>query len=132
MKYNNGEWTDARFRSFIMSALRSASSKWGPKHKVKKEARTKRGFYKCAGCSQEVPSTLPPLPGNKRRINNAVVDHIKPVIDPKKGFTSWDEVVRRMFCEADGLQLLCEECHTKKTNEEKKIGAVRRKKQRTL
>lgn len=120
--YNGGLWTEARFHQFIKSALRGASQRWPPKHEVKKNARIARGIYRCAGYGRshhEVPSSLPPKPGNKRRINNAVVDHIRPVIDPTNGFTTWDEVIEHMFCEADGLQVLCHECHTLKTADER-------------
>lgn len=68
-----------------------------------------------------VSASLPPKPGNKRRINNAVVDHIVPVISPATGFRSWDIVIERMFCELDGFQVLCHECHKKKTADEREI-----------
>lgn len=116
-----GMWTEARFHSFIKSALRSASMRWPPKSAAKKEARTKRGWYQCAGYKRrahEVPATLPPPPGRKRRIDNAVVDHIIPVIGPE-GFVSWDETISRMFVEKGGLQILCHECHSRKTQEER-------------
>lgn len=120
--YNSGRWTKAQFHSFIKSALRAASNKWGPKYEVKKEARVERGIYLCAGYDRKahkVPASLPPKEGNKRRINNAVVDHINPVVDPEDGFVDWDEVITRMFCEKDGLQVLCHDCHTRKTADER-------------
>lgn len=122
--YNGGQWTQARFNSFIKSALRNASMRWPPKSRVKQKARVKRGVYLCAGYKRkkhEVPATLPPPSGKKQRIQNAVVDHIKPVIDPRKGFQSWDKLIKRMFCEEEGLQVLCYECHSKKTEDEKEI-----------
>lgn len=127
---NGGTWTEARFHSFIKGALRAASNRWGPKNAVKKKARVKRGVYKCAGYKRrahQVPASLPPKPGNKKRINNAVVDHIHPVIDPVTGFVSWDDVIARMFCEEDGLQLLCHECHTRKTQDERELRNASRK-----
>lgn len=120
--YNGGKWTPARFHSFIKSALRAASNKWPPKYEVKKEARVERGVYRCAGYGRpahNVPASLPPKEGNKRRINNAVVDHIDPVIDPEVGFIDWNEVIARMFCEKDGLQVLCHDCHSRKTADER-------------
>ena len=123
-KFNGGRWTAARFNSFIKSALRSASVRWPPKNECKQSARVERGVYKCAGYKRKahnVPASLPPNKGNKRRINNAVVDHVSPVIEPEKGFISWDEVINRLFCEKENLQVLCHECHSKKTNEEKEI-----------
>lgn len=123
------KWTDARFNSFIKSALRAASMKWRPKHNVKKEARVAYGVYLCAGYKTEphnVKASLPPNGGNKRRINNAIIDHINPIIDPSVGFVSWDSVIKRMFCSEDGLQVLCYNCHKNKTADEKET--ARRKK----
>lgn len=122
---NSGRWTDARFRAFIIGALRNASNRWGPKYETKKEARVERGVYLCAGYNKKahrVPASLPPLPGkSKRRINNAIVDHIHPVVDPIKGFTTYDEFIERLFVEKDKLQLLCAECHANKTAYEKEL-----------
>ncbi len=124
MNRNGGEWTEARFTSFIRGGLRSISMRWPPKNRVKQNARIQRGLYLCAGYKtepHEVPASLPPACGNKRRINNSVVDHISPVIDPRRGFVSWDELIKRLFCEADGFQLLCHECHSAKTADERKL-----------
>ena len=68
----------------------------------------------------EVPASLPPKSGNKRRINNAVVDHILPVVCPNVGFVDWNTIIERLFCEEDGFQLLCHECHMEKTSFERK------------
>lgn len=122
---NGGAWSEARFTSFIRGGLRSISMRWPPKNKVKSQARVARGVYLCAGYGSqsphEVPASLPPNPGNKRRINNAVVDHIQPVVDPRSGFVDWNTLIKRLFCEADGFQLLCYECHSAKTKDERKI-----------
>jgi hypothetical protein len=124
--HNNGEWTEARFNGFIKSLLRGGSMKWGPRNQCIKEARVRRGWYLCDGCGQEVPATLPPKKGNKRRIKNIVADHIHPVIDPAVGFETWDEVIKRMFCERDGFQALCHHCHSIKTQEEKEVAKQRK------
>lgn len=124
--YNGGQWTEARMNSFIKSALRAASQKWPPRNQCIKEARVRRGWYKCDGCGKEVPATLPPKEGNKRRIKNIVADHIKPVIDPAVGFVDWNTVIDRMFCERDGFQALCHHCHSIKTQEEREIAKKRK------
>ena len=118
--HNGGQWTVAKFNSFIKGGLRSLSNRWGPKFACKKAAWVKRGVYRCAGYLCEphlVPATLPPKPGNKKRIDNAVVDHVSPVV-PVTGFTTWDVIIKNMFCEVGGLQVLCHECHSRKTQEE--------------
>ena len=120
----SNSWTPARFRSFIMSGLRQVSNRWPPKYEVKKQARVERGIYLCAGYKKKPhkgSASLPPAPGNKRRINNAQVDHKNPIIDPVKGFQSWDAVIARLFCEESELQVLCHECHSRKTADERVI-----------
>jgi hypothetical protein len=117
MTRNNGNWTESKFHSFIKSALRAASSRWPPKFEcinnafVGKKTNQRTGreakHYKCNCCWGEFPAS------------EIQVDHISPVIDPFKGFVSWDDVVERMFCEADGYQVLCKECHKSKTQAER-------------
>ncbi len=114
---NGGEWTEARFRSFVTSALRAASRRWPPKYQalkaafVGKKVNAKTGkmamHYKCAECKKHFVAV------------DVQVDHIDPVVDPKKGFISWDVFIERMFVEIDKLQVLCKPCHKIKTDEEK-------------
>lgn len=123
---NNGQWTEARFKSFIISALRSATTRWGPKQQCIKDARVSRGLYKCEGCGTVGPPTLPPPEGKTRRIKNIVADHIDPIVDPHIGFTSYDSWIDRCFVEASGFQALCNKCHTEKSNKEKEIAKNRK------
>lgn len=123
---NNGEWTEARFKSFIKSLLRQGTRKWGPINSVKKKARVSRGVYECACCKEHVPPTIK-VEGKTRRSHNIFVDHIDPIIDPRTGFVNWDDTINRMFCEEDNLQLLCKNCHDKKTAEERELVKQRNK-----
>ena len=120
----SGQWTEAKFTSFIKNNLRRATIKWAPIQETLKEARTRRGFYMCASCKQEVTASI--KNDNGKRIKNAIVDHIQPIIDPAVGFTTWDDCINRMFCEKDNLQVVCHECHQEKSNEEKAIAKARR------
>lgn len=123
----SGKWTEAKFRSFIKNNLRRMCSKWAPISETLKEARISRGLYKCAGCGEEVTASTVK---DGKRVKNVHVDHIEPIIDPTKGFTTWDEVIERMFCEKDNLQLLCGACHDAKTNEERAIASERRRQEK--
>jgi len=119
--HNSGQWTIARYHSFIKGALRAASNRWPPKYQTRKDAWVERGVYQCAGYKKrkhKVPVSI--LVKGKRK-NNVEVDHIQPIIDPKKGFESWDKTIKRMFCEAEGLQVLCKDCHGRKTKDERAI-----------
>ena len=113
----SGKWTEAKYKSFIKNTLRSATRKWEPIQAVLKEARTRRGHYKCAGCKKEVTASI--KIGGKRH-KNAVVDHIEPIV-PVTGWVNWDDCIERMFCEKDGLQVLCKKCHDEKTAEERRL-----------
>jgi 5-methylcytosine-specific restriction endonuclease McrA len=113
------EWTDGRKRSFITSTLRAGSRRWPPKYETLNESKTDKKVntatgrvaqhYQCNDCKNEFTS------------KNVEVDHIKPVIDPKKGFVSWDKYIESLFCEKKNLQVLCKTCHKIKTNKEKEV-----------
>ena len=102
---NGGQWTEARYFGFIRSALRSAFQKWGPKHTAKKDAKVAYNTYVCAHCDKWYGSS------------QVEVDHIEPA-GQLKTFADLPGFVERMFCEAEGFQVLCKECHQVKTNEE--------------
>ncbi len=114
---NNNQWTESQFNSFIKSALRGASQRWGPKYETLNEAcvgqkiNAKTGrlakHYKCCKCSNEFPQ------------KEVEVNHITPVV-PLSGFDSWDGVIARLFCEKDGLEVACRPCHKSITNNENK------------
>lgn len=63
--------------------------------------------YQCGVCSTWTKSTA------------ISVDHIEPVISVDIGFQDWNEFVRRLFCKAENLQVICDGCHQKKTNKER-------------
>lgn len=123
----SGKWTEAKYRSFIKGNLRRSTMKWSPISECLGLARTRRGFYKCAGCQKEVPASKKE---GMKRTKNVHADHIKPIIDPAVGWVSWDDTIERMFCELDNLQVLCSDCHTVKTNEEKETAKARRAKEK--
>jgi hypothetical protein len=116
--YNGGTWTSARFASFIKSALRAASRKWPQKHQALKDACVGKRLnkatgkdifhYKCAACAKLFKGV------------DVQVDHIDPVVSVEHGFIGWDVYIERMFCEADGYQVLCKTCHSIKTANERK------------
>ncbi len=127
---NNGQWTEARFNSFVKSQLRGGTSRWGPKQLAKKLANIRRGWYMCAECAQEIPTTLEERDSRGNRMRNIFVDHIIPVICPHVGFTSWDDYIERLYCEVENLQVLCRLCHNEKSKEERDVATTRRRKEK--
>jgi len=120
--YNSGRWSEARFRAFVKSALRKASSRWQVQSDVLKKAQTgtrKNRFtgrqamhFKCSKCRKSYPRT------------HVQVDHVNPV-EPFEGYsgetylgTNWNTYIERLLCEDYNYQVLCTNCHTTKTNKE--------------
>ena len=118
-KFNGGKWTEGRFNTFVTSALRAGARRWPPKYETLKAAQTEKKtnpktgrmaqHYRCQICEKEFTQ------------KDMQVDHIKPVVDPKKGFTTWDDFIQRLYCEASNLQAICTSCHKIKTKEEKEV-----------
>ena len=111
---NAGTMTDSQFWAMIRSALRQKSRWWKPAESVRMKARRpykgvnkrQKFEYQCNSCKKWFSA------------KNTQVDHIVPAgrlasFDDLPGF------VRRLFVEEEGLQLLCNSCHDKKTKNEK-------------
>jgi 5-methylcytosine-specific restriction endonuclease McrA len=113
---NGGKWTVARKNSFIMSALRRASYRWGPVHEARKASKIAYNTYVCAACKKTF--------GTKQ----IKIDHIEPVKDVTGKDNSWDSVIRRLFCEVDGFQVLCRGCHDLKTSMETAVRKLNKSK----
>jgi 5-methylcytosine-specific restriction endonuclease McrA len=110
---NGGQWTEARYESFITSVLRSGSRRWPPKWAALKAAFKREGInpktkrhaklYGCTLCGGEFSS------------KDVQVDHT----DPIGSCTSWDEFIEKLYCETTNLQVVCKVCHKIKTKEER-------------
>jgi len=109
-------WTPGRIRSFITAVLRSGSRRWPPRYQTLNNAyvgqrlntKTNREgkHYLCALCQGEFPA------------KEVQIDHISPVVDPEKGFISWDVFIERLYCDADNMQTVCKPCHKIKSKKE--------------
>jgi hypothetical protein len=123
--FNNGQWTLARFRGFVISALRRAA--WPPKHQAIARAFVGDGvnpatgkkckLHKCEQCSYIGPKS------------HFHADHKKEVVPIEKDWSEeytflgydWNDVVRRLYCEADGFDILCIKCHAEVTDREREM-----------
>lgn len=106
----NATMTESAFWSMIRSALRQKSRWWKPVAICKDKSRRKhqgsdkrRKFdYQCNHCK------------NWFAEKEISVDHIVPA-GSLRNANDLPGFVERLFCEADGLQVLCNVCHDKKT-----------------
>ena len=102
---NEGTMTEAAFFGTIRSALRELSfrGKLGkPRQEATRRARISRGMYRCSECGEATPH------------KDIEVDHIHPC-GPLQTFHDLEGFCRRLFCDADGLRVVCKRCHHNKT-----------------
>lgn len=106
---------DKKTINLIKQGLRSSTLKWHIRNEVKQGARTykkiglfkngkpkKKTLYKCNYCKKAFSS------------KEVQVDHIDAI---GKFNGDWNDYIERMFCDIANLQVLCKECHKKKTKE---------------
>lgn len=110
----SGTMTESAFWGFIRSALRQKSRRWKPiydalnaaKRPSKNPNKRLKWEAQCRTCTEWFP------------LAKVSVDHVTPA-----GSLSRPEdlpgFVGRLFCEKDGLQVLCETCHNEKTARER-------------
>ncbi len=111
--YNHGTMSTAAFFGMLKNMLRQKSRWWKPISACKQNAkRTYRGLnkrqkfeYQCNMCKEYFSD------------KETAVDHIIPV-GSLKCYDDLPGVVERLFCEIDGLQVLCTNCHTEKTKQD--------------
>ena len=110
------EWTEARFWSFIRSALRSAWSRYPVKYKVL--ANAKRNYkgpnkqqkyeFQCAECKEWF------------KAKEVSVDHITPA-GTLRSYEDLPDFVRKLFVSEEELQVLCDKDHKAKTLAERRM-----------
>lgn len=99
-------------KRFLIPILRRASYRWKPRGEALKKSRLERGLYQCNSCKELFKQT------------DICLDHIFPVVNPKIGFTNWDDYIDRMFPETEGFQVLCKLCHDVKTKLEDEMRKI--------
>jgi hypothetical protein len=118
-------------KTWVVWALRKASYRWPPRNAAlrassatkaeyaknpgEKVSKLVRNFYRCAICKKVF---------SRKGVS---IDHIAPVVDPRRGWQGFDEYVKRMFCSEKGFQIICGKDHDAKTAKEWKIRAKYRK-----
>jgi 5-methylcytosine-specific restriction endonuclease McrA len=115
-------WSERR-EQFLTNHLRRVSIQWPAAAEAKRRARVGRRvnpqtgrlcwFAVCEGCQSEFKES------------ELVVDHVQPVVAVERDYSEsaystaqLGELVERLLPSPDGLQLLCFECHSAKTEAE--------------
>ena len=98
---------DKKLKAFVIATLRRASYRHPGRTIAKKNARVGRNQYHCAMCGPDK------IYGSKE----VQLDHINPIV-PITGWDGWEGFISRLFCGAEGYQLLCKPHHSEKTKEE--------------
>lgn len=104
--YNHGTMSESAFWGFIRSTLRQKSRWWKPITECKKAARKNydgtnkrlKYVYQCNRCKDLYPE------------KQVQVHHIDPV-GSLKSYNDIADFIKRLFCEVDGLEVLCSGCH---------------------
>lgn len=110
-------WSNAMYWSFIRSGLRAKFLRYPVKYIVLAEAKRPakpstgklKWEYQCSYCANWYPQ------------KDIALDHIVPC-GSLKSYADLPGFVERMFCHADGLQVLCTGCHKLKTQRDKEDG----------
>ncbi|QDP52401.1 MAG: hypothetical protein Unbinned96contig1001_18 [Prokaryotic dsDNA virus sp.] len=115
-----GTWTEARYWSFIRSALRRSWSKYPVRFQVLQDARRvytgidkrTKWEYECADCKGWF------------KTKEVEVDHIESAGSLKK-YEDLAGFCERLFCEKDNLRVLCKPCHKLRTQKEREDARAR-------
>jgi 5-methylcytosine-specific restriction endonuclease McrA len=114
------ELTESQYWSAIRSALRTGMRFWKPKlnalNKAKRpykgENKKQKWCYECASC------------GELFKLQEVQCDHVIPA-GTLLAYNHLPQFAEKLYCGEDGFQVLCSECHRKKSNEERKTGAYK-------
>lgn len=113
---------DKKTKAKLINAARKLSLAYKPRQNAKNKQKIDKALFKCSKCHtpcyegssqenyQEYLKTHP-----NALFQRGDMDHISPVIDPTKGWESWEVFYDRLFCAEDNWRYLCKPCHEKKT-----------------
>lgn len=108
---------DNRKKNFLIALLRRGTYKWPTRWVAEKRTRLGKGYYWCEEC------------GVISKKKGTQMDHVIPVVDPEKGYTTLDEYADRMYPDTEfGWRRLCLSCHQTKSAIENSVRKESKKK----
>ena len=120
----NNMWTESEFRTWVLDGLRKKTMMWPPAQQAwKLNTRPNQSGsrhkleHQCAHCKQWFVKK--PVKVGKRVRNSVELDHIVNCggLNDLSKMKEWAE---KAYTNTEGYQKLCIDCHTKKTNSERK------------
>ena len=115
--------TQNKFLNSIISCMRTAFARYSPKYEeVIKGARVEKEKINKDGSVSKRPAVWYTCNSCNNLTKKVDIDHIEPIIEPGKTYKDYtlDEILARLDCSVDNLQVLCQDCHKEKTTEERK------------
>ncbi len=129
--------------SKIKGSLRRLHLHCTYKNKAKQRCKRDIATYECENCSkllyegksdkryEELKESWKSIGRNLER-GKLEMDHLRPVVEPKKGFGSWDDYIHGLWVDDKGYAGICRDCHAKKSAKEAaeraEYGTLKRKK----
>jgi len=118
--------TPKKIHNLIKKKLRLASLSNPSKNIKKNESKVAPATFECEHCGaycyegnseknlKQLKKTYPNKVFKKEKIE---MNHVEPVIG-YDGFIDWNTYIDRLFCDVDGYNALCKECHIKETQKQ--------------
>jgi hypothetical protein len=123
----------------IINSVRKLTYAYPPRNNAKSRQKVAPATFECVECETWIYegvrdlTTLDLKPPKGLIKGKIYMDHIEPVI-PLSGFLrgswDWNEYLERMFCETEGFQAICYDCHKNKTYLEDQIRKEYRQKKK--
>lgn len=105
-------WFRSPNRLAVLNRVRSEEQVFNKDGSISKR---KAVWFKCEKCGTKVKGQ------RSKKAPYIQIDHIDPIIPYDKQLESWDELILRVFVDIEGLQAICNLCHSDKTKEENKL-----------
>lgn len=112
-------------KTWLVPRLRRISIYWRGRNEAYHDARSevnvgkfkngkpkKKVLFECAHCNDFF---------DRKEVQ---ADHIEDIAHVN-GFTNWEDYITKLFCEKDGFQILCLDCHFMKSEYERSLRDTR-------
>lgn len=118
-----------KIHNLIKKKLRLASLSNPHKQEALNKAKVDVATHECALCecymysgvsNEKFKELKLKHPKKKFKREKPQADHINSVVEVGVGFVDWNTYIERLFCDTDGYQILCDECHKEKSIKENK------------